>query len=36
MAKGLRIATEMKPADPPKDKQAVGIYLPEGEDRNTE
>jgi len=36
MAKGLKMATKMKPADPPKDKRAVGIYQPEGEDRNTE
>ncbi len=32
MAKGLKMATKMKPADPPKDKRFVGIYQPEGED----
>jgi len=36
MAKGLEMATKMKPADPPKDTRAVGIYQPEVEDRNTE
>jgi hypothetical protein len=36
MAKGLKMATKTKPADPLQDIRDVGMFQPEGEDRNSE